>query len=153
MHAIPLVFFAALVSIDTWEYPGSSGQAASTARVGDRVVATSFTNEYDHSFDKVAKWYAKRTGFEALKTKLVAYRNRASGDSDFSSGTSDAVKVDGSDVSGGTALFNFSPQHMHVMIVLSDRQTGDSISISIAGNDQFTTVNFVRRPQPSKNPG
>jgi hypothetical protein len=153
MHILPLLLLAVVAPTESWEYPNSSGKAATTANIDGRVVATSFTNEYDYSFDRVATWYAKRTKFDSLTTAIVAYRKRAPGDADFSAGTADAMKIDGSDVSNGTALFNFSPQHMHAMIVLTDKETGDIISISIAGNNRFTTVNFVRRPQPPKSAG
>ena len=147
MITLPLFVIAALVAPDGWDYPNTTGHQSTVATVGSEVVSTSFSSESDDSFDKVVAWYAKRSGFDAVPKHVAEYRNRSPEKPDYSSGTANAIKIDGADVSDATAVFNFTPEHMHVLFVFTEAMTGDLISISIAGNKKLTTINFVRRPQ------
>lgn len=141
--AVFLLAFA--VAPTGWDYPNTVGQSGS-ASSGGKIVATSFSKQSQDSFSKVLAWYAKRTGFDSLPDAVQDYENRKPSEPDFLSGSADAIKVNGLGISNATAVYAFTPKHMHAMIVFSDTKSGDLMSISIAGDSSTTTITHVRRP-------
>ncbi len=125
------------------DYPNSVGQSGNFS-VNDKVIATSYSKQTTDSFRDVVSWYAERMRQSALLKQIDDYHARDASSPDFRSGSlaSTSTTHDGHDVS--TAVYAFTPTHMHVTIIAVD-EDGDTVTLSIAGSDKSTTINIVRR--------
>ncbi len=138
-----VVLSTALEGGKNLDYPNSVGQSGNFS-VNENVIATSYSKQTTDSFRDVVSWYAERTHLPAVLKYIDDYHARDTSSPDFRSGSLDSTSIshDGHDVS--TAVYAFTPTHMHLTIVVVD-DDGDTVSLSIAGSDKSTTINIVRR--------
>ena len=144
MNGLAILVTALVITDGNWDYPNTTGQSGHMIS-GEKRVSASLSKHSEDSFITVLDWYAKRTGFEDLSEDARKYLNRKPDDSQFVCGNSNAVSIESSSVLHAEATYHFTPHHMHALIVFSDEPTGDVISISVAGDNESTTITFIRR--------
>ena len=136
-----ICFCSPAYSQSNWDYPKSVGQSG-VFKINDKAIAAHYSKQSDDSFREVVAWYSERTGTKALLERIDGYISRDEAAADVQTGSTSHTSNTNNTIT--TAVYAFSPTHMHVTFNVS-KDDGTIMSLSVAGNDTSTTINWIRQ--------